>query len=216
VTHALVPVKRLAASKSRLFAALEQRQREAFSLAMLQDVIEALLATPSLDRTTVVTPDEAVGQAARAAGADALVRDDPGLNAALEAGARALELTGDEPLLVILGDVAGALPEEIEALFTALAEQRGRGVVLAASRDGGTCALLRAPHDAIPARFGPDSAKRHREAAEECGVAFCETALPSLSVDLDLPEDVELFLRTGAGGSHTRATLNELGWGRAS
>ena len=215
MTHALVPVKRLAAAKSRLFALLEPEQREAFTLAMLRDVVESLLATPSLERTTVVTPDDVVARAAREQGADALVRDDAGLNAALAAGARALELAPNEPLLIVLGDVAGALPADVEALFDALGYQHAQhtaAVVLAPSSDGGTSALLRAPHDAIPPCFGPDSAKCHREAAAKRGVAFRELALPSLAVDLDTPLDIERFLQTAAGGAHTRAYLNELGW----
>ncbi len=213
---ALVPVKRLAATKSRLFAERgkhgsgDTRDREAMAIAMLRDVIAALRATRSLDRVVVATPDEDVAAVARDAGAEALVRDDPGLNPALDAAANALAM-GDGPLLVVLGDVAGALPEDIDRLFDALSDQGGRGAVLAPSSDGGTSALLRAPHDAIPSCFGRDSAKRHREAAAVRGVRYRELPLPSLSLDLDLPEDVEQFLQTKTGGTATRAALRALG-----
>jgi 2-phospho-L-lactate guanylyltransferase len=213
VTQALVPVKRLAAAKSRLFALLDPEQREAFTLAMLRDVVACLLSSPALDRTTVVTPDDVVADAARAQGADALVRDDPGLNAALSGAVRTIELSRDEPLLVVLGDVAGGLPADIEALFDAQDASQPASVVLAPSSDGGTSALLRTPHDAIPPCFGPDSAKRHREAAAKRGVPFLELALPSLAIDLDTPGDIESFLKTAAGGPHTRAYLCELDWG---
>ena len=212
MTRALVPVKRLAAAKSRLFELLEPEQREAFTLAMLRDVIGSLLASPSLDRTTVVTPDEGVARAAREQGVEALVRDDAGLNAALTAAARAIELSKDEPLLVVLGDVVGALPADIEALFDAQGSPQTASVVLAPSSDGGTSALLRTPHDTIPPCFGPDSAKRHREAAAKRGVPFLELALPSLAIDLDTPLDIEHFLQTTAGGAHTRTYLNKLKW----
>lgn len=208
MTLAIVPVKRLAETKSRLLSHLGQEEREAFALAMLEDVLAALLAAESVRRVVVVTPDEGVGEAARAVGAEALVRDDPGLNAALDAGAKALD-AGDEPVLVVLGDVAGALPSDIDALSAAL---EAPGAVLAPSSDGGTSALLRAPWDVIPSRFGADSAKRHREAAASRGVTYREIPLPSLALDLDVPEDVEHFLRTEAGGARTRATLTRLGW----
>jgi 2-phospho-L-lactate guanylyltransferase (CobY/MobA/RfbA family) len=85
--------------------------------------------------------------------------------------------------------------------------------VLAPSSDGGTSALLRAPHDVIPSRFGPDSAKRHREAAADRGVPYRELPLASLALDLDLPEDVEQFLsRAPARGRATRAVLARLDW----
>jgi 2-phospho-L-lactate guanylyltransferase len=209
---AIVPVKRLSETKSRLFSNLPSPQRQGFALAMLQDVLGALLATPSLERVFVATPDEDVARAARDAGADALVRDDAGLNPALDAAAKALA-EAEEPVLVVLGDVAGALPADVETLFDALREQGGRGAVLAGSSDGGTSALLRAPHDVIPATFGPESAKRHRDAASERGVPLRDVALPSLSIDLDLPDDIERFLQTDTGGTNTRAALRALGWG---
>ncbi|MEE2673418.1 MAG: 2-phospho-L-lactate guanylyltransferase [Myxococcota bacterium] len=209
MTLALVPVKRLADTQSRLLAHLAPQARESFALAMLEDVIAALLGAESIGRAIVLTPDESVAAAARAAGAESLVRDDPGLNPALDAGARELE-AGDEPVLVVLGDVAGALPSDIDTLSSML---EGPGVALAPSSDGGTSALLRAPHDVIPSCFGSDSAKRHREAATRGGVAYLEAHLPSLALDLDLPEDVDRFLRTEAGGEHTRAALKKLGWG---
>ena len=211
MTLALVPVKRLADTKSRLFTHQRGEAREAFTLAMLRDVVAALASAESVDRTVVLTPDEEVATAGRAVGAEALVRDDTGLNASLNLGARALAL-GDEPLLVVLGDVAGALPSDIDALSQALSALGGRGAVLAPSSDGGTSALLRAPFDVVPPCFGPDSAKRHREASAERGVPYRELPLPSLALDLDLPEDVEHFLRTEHGGHETRRVLRRLGF----
>jgi 2-phospho-L-lactate guanylyltransferase len=212
VTVALVPVKRLADTKSRLLAHLGSDAREAFALAMLRDVIAALTDAPSIDRAVVATPDEGVAAAAREAGAEGLVRDDPGLNPALHEAAKVLDLPAGEGLMVVLGDVAGALASDLDALCLALTEMGGRGVVLAPSSDGGTSAQLRAPHDVIPPCFGPDSAKRHREAASERGVPYRELPLPSLALDLDMPEDVEHFLRTTTGGQETRRALEEIGW----
>lgn len=216
MTIALVPVKRLEASKSRLFDRLGEAERKSLTLAMLGDVLEALMAAPSIVRTVVATPDEAVAEATRSFGAEALVRDDPGLNAAIDAAGKALQPDPAGGLLVVLGDVAGALPEDIEALCDARRGLGERAVVLAPSSDGGTAAMLRAPHDVIPSRFGGDSGKRHREAAKSAGVAFEQIPLPSLAIDLDLPEDVERFLETGRGGKRTREALAQLGWGQKS
>ena len=240
MTLAIVPVKRLSDTKSRLFPSLysgpaesslysapaeskmpstsaasgeavrDGDAREALTLAMLQDVVAALHGAKSVRRTVVLTPDDEVAAVAREAGAEALVRDDPGLNASLDLGARALA-PRDEPLLVLLGDVAGALPADIDALSQSLVELGGSGVVLAPSSDGGTSALLRAPFEIVPSCFGPDSAKRHREAAAERGMPYRELPLPSLAIDLDLPDDVEHFLHTEHGGRETRRVLQRLG-----
>ena len=234
MTAALVPVKHLTTGKSRLLPDLARDQLEALSLAMLEDVIEALQAASPVDRVAVVTPDQTVALAAESFGAEPLLLTDPGLNPSLEAAAQALDLAAHEPLLVVLGDVAGATTGDIELLFEVLrpppAEpETGRtppaseeistaadasAVALAASTDGGTSALLRRPHDAIPPLFGPGSARLHREAAARAGVAYTEVALASLAVDLDCPDDIEQFLQTEVGGQHTRGLLRHVGWGK--
>ena len=204
---ALVPVKRLRTGKSRLVRDLERVAVERLVLAMLEDIVEALRAVAGIGTVAVVTPDDELGRAARRFGAEALVLPDPGLNPSLDAAARKL---GAETLLVMLGDVAGALPGEIAELLAALDELGGRGVVLAPTRDGGTGALLRSPHDLIPNRFGPESAEAHRDLARLAGVPFREIELPSLSVDLDTREDLEAFVSGDCGGPRTRRLLAEV------
>ena len=211
---AVVPVKALEGSKSRLLPELQQAQLEALSLAMLSDVLIALLDTPSLERVVTLTPDTAVANTARALGADALQRPDAGLNAAIDAAARDLAAGSDAPFLVVLGDVAGAEGSEIEKLFETLRDGKTPGAVLAPSSDGGTAALLRAPHDAMPACFGRDSASRHRVAAQAAGIAFREMVLPSLSLDLDCAEDLEAFARREGQETQTRTLLRSMGWGK--
>ena len=77
---ALVPVKRLEQSKSRLLPQLPAPRRQALTLAMLADLLEALCQTPGLDRVAVTTPDTVVASLARSAGAEVLMRPEPGLN----------------------------------------------------------------------------------------------------------------------------------------
>ncbi len=214
---AVVPVKRLSAGKSRLLPQLSREALETLSLEMLRDVLTALEATPSVERFAVVTPDPEVASCATAAGAIALLRADPGLNAAIDHAQQELDPGAQAPLLVVLGDVAGALPEDLECLYRVLAQDaQGHCVALAPSRDGGTSALLRSPCDAIPSCFGAESAKRHREAAAAAGVAFHELALPSLAIDLDRADDVAQFLASPSGGERTRRYLASLGWKEGS
>jgi 2-phospho-L-lactate guanylyltransferase len=208
MTIALIPVKRLEDSKSRLLPELPDAERQALTLAMLEDLIEALRASGAIDRVAVTTPDEKVAARARAAGAEIVLRPEPGLNAALEDATIRLAPAADEALLVVLGDVAGALPADFRRLVEAATRAPiARGVWLAPSADGGTSALLLRPARAIPFRFGPESAKRHREAALAAGVAYHELWLPSLAIDLDAPEDLAAFLATPGGGLRTRRLL---------
>ena len=213
---AVVPVKALTASKSRLWPHLGHDGALRLTIAMLGDVLEALLGVRELGRVAVVTPDPEVAEAARDAGAGVFLRPDPGLNAAIESASADLAPDPAGGLLVVLGDVAGARASEIALLLRALEEQGGRGVVLAPSSDGGTSALLRNPAHCIPERFGPNSAKRHRDLAARADVPFREMALPSLALDIDEPEDLDRLLCSRSGGTRTRDLLRELAGKSAS
>ena len=218
MTIALIPVKRLEDSKSRLLPQLPDARRQALTLAMLEDLIESLSRTPGIDRIAVTTPDPLVAERAADAGAEILMREVPGLNAALEDGRERLmqEEAGDsvadrvnDGFMIVLGDVPGARPRDFSKLLEAAAGSADSGVWLAPSSDGGTSALLQRPATAIPCCFGRNSARRHREAAAEAGVPFFEIELASLSIDLDHPEDLIAFLKTKSGGRRTRALLEE-------
>ena len=211
MSAALIPVKRLRTGKSRLVRDLDRGSVEKLTLSMLEDLIETLDQVDEISTIAVVTPDEAVARAAESFGARPLLRPDPGLNPSLDAAASILAGEGTQELLVMLGDVAGALPEEVSALYAALHDQGGHGVVLSPARDGGTSALLRSPCDAIPNSFGPESAEAHRELAARAGVAFRELSLASLAIDLDCHDDLVAFLARPHGGPRTRAFLHGLG-----
>ena len=144
------------------------------------------------------------------------IPSDPGLNPSLDVAGAELAERGVTRLLVVLGDVAGAEAADLGALFDALDGLGGRGVVLAPSRDGGTSALLRAPHAVIPNHFGKESAAAHRDLARSQGVPYSELPLPSLAIDLDRVEDVAALLRAERGADRTRSLLRELGFGSGS
>jgi 2-phospho-L-lactate guanylyltransferase len=204
---AVVPVKTLPSSKSRLLPWLDRASVDRLTIAMLGDVLETLQQVRGLDRIGVATPDLRLAEVAREAGTEVLSASAAGLNAAVEAACALLAPTSGDAALVVLGDVAGVQAEDVDALLEAGASG---GVALAPSSDGGTSALLRGPRDLIPAAFGPDSARTHRELAARAGVSYQELALPSLAIDIDEREDLEKFVSSASSGVRTRALLREL------
>jgi 2-phospho-L-lactate guanylyltransferase len=204
---AVVPVKTLPSAKSRLLPWLDRPSLQRLSIAMLGDILETLQRVRALDRIAVATPDLRLAEVARKAGAEVLSASVEGLNPAVEAACAVFAPTTDDAALVVLGDVAGAQAADIEALLDAGTR---RGVALAPSNDGGTSALLRTPRDIIPASFGPDSARAHRNLAASAGVPFQELALPSLAIDIDERADLEKFASSASAGRRTRALLREL------
>jgi 2-phospho-L-lactate guanylyltransferase len=66
-------------------------------------------------------------------------------------------------------------------------------VVIAPDRHRmGTNGLLVYPADMLPYEFGPGSFDRHCERARQSGARLEICELPSLALDLDLPEDLRL------------------------
>jgi 2-phospho-L-lactate guanylyltransferase len=187
-TVAVVPVKSLAAAKTRLATALAPDERADLTLQTLRRVLAAL-DQPGIAARLVISPDEAVLRAAQAAGAHGLRQAGDGLNPGLEE-ARAWAIAHDaDALLIVLGDLPLLASEQIAALL-ALADRPGT-VVLAPDRHGsGTNIMLLRPPGAIPLSFGLDSLARHRAAAQARGLAVRTYTDPATALDLDTPDDL--------------------------
>ena len=71
----------------------------------------------------------------------------------------------------------------------------------------GTNALLLTPPDVIEPAFGPGSFARHRAVGGGHGPA--SPNLPSLTLDIDTPEDLATLLAGSAAAPRTRALLGE-------
>jgi 2-phospho-L-lactate guanylyltransferase len=185
---AVVPVKSLAAAKTRLATALAPDERADLTLQTLKRVLAAL-DQPGIAARLVVSPDEAVLRATRVAGARGLRQASDGLNPGLgEARTWALA-QGADALLIVLGDLPLLAPEHIAAILV-LADSPGT-VALAPDRHGsGTNIMLLRPPDAIPLSFGPSSLIRHRAAAQVRGLAIHTYDHPATALDLDTPDDL--------------------------
>jgi 2-phospho-L-lactate guanylyltransferase len=190
-----VPVKSLSRAKTRLSPALTGLERGALTLAMLEDVLDAALSVPGWE-TWVISPDEVALEVAAGRGARPIPEDKPPLaNAIRQVEAKAKQ-DGATALAVLPADVPLVTVDTLhEALRTLGA------VVLARSADGsGTSLLLRRPPRAIPARFGPDSFRRHLELAAERGLPVSVVERRELSFDVDRPDDILTLLADGRRG----------------
>jgi 2-phospho-L-lactate guanylyltransferase len=186
---ALIPVKALAAAKSRLAGYLPPAQRAQLVLTMLHHVVATLQASGQLSRIVIVSADERVRACAVSWGAEGWPEEQPGHNAALEAAARRLRTEGVATLLTISADLPLLKSEEVTAL---LAQGRRYPVVLAPAHDGlGTNALLLRPPLLLPYLFGEESFRRYCEASQRCHLAYSRYESPGLALDIDTPEDLQ-------------------------
>jgi len=163
--------------KSRLSPVLDPEERQTLARAMLDDVLDAL-GSAGHDPTVVATgPVEC----------DASVEvDDRPLTDAVD---DRLPDAGDEPVAVVMADLALATPEALDRLFAPDAD-----VVFAPGRGGGTNALV-VRHPDFHVDYHGASIRDHREIAHEVGAGTATVDSFRLATDVDEPADlVEVLL----------------------
>jgi 2-phospho-L-lactate guanylyltransferase len=190
---AIVPVKPLKRAKSRLSGVLSGEERALLSQDMLLHTLDVLKSVPRIERMLVVSRDTRALALARGHGARTVTeRGAPQLNQALIRATVIARGYGVSTVLVLPADLPLLTKDDIETLIAAAKDPPV--VVISPDRHGtGTNALLMSPPGVIEYEFGPESYNRHLERAKSAGarVEICE--LPSLELDLDVPEDLELF-----------------------
>ncbi len=201
----VLPVKSLDETKARLRSVLAPMERAALTLAMLEDVLDAALMVPGWE-TWVISPDESVLEVAAIRGAVTLVEDEPPLGQAIRQVEDEAEARGADALAVLLPDT----PLVTTAVLTRTVHTLGPVVIAPAADERGTNLLLRRPPTAIAAHFGPDSFRRHVEAAAEADLPLAVSERPELAFDLDAPDDILTVLRSSRP-TRTRAVLQDLG-----
>jgi 2-phospho-L-lactate/phosphoenolpyruvate guanylyltransferase len=114
------------------------------------------------------------------------------LNRALTAGQAHAKSLGAAAILVLPADLPLLTLDDLRALVTPLQEPDPTrpALVLAPSHDRGTNALLLRPPGVVPFAFGPRSFDRHRALAQAAGCAVSIVHTPSLTYDIDFPEDL--------------------------
>jgi 2-phospho-L-lactate/phosphoenolpyruvate guanylyltransferase len=214
-TIAILPVKSFGAAKQRLAAKLGGGSRQALAQSMFSDVLSSLRHVQGIEAIAVVTADRVAESAAVGERVQVLWdTEEEGQSQATVIGIRYALASGFERALLVPGDTPLLDSSEIDELLARSQEQDLR-VVIAPDRHGtGTNALLLSPPDAMEPSFGPGSLERHRAAAEAARVRYAVARVPSLSLDIDTPEDLSELagLLQGRRGQAqmTRGTLKQL------
>jgi 2-phospho-L-lactate/phosphoenolpyruvate guanylyltransferase len=205
---AVVPVKEVDRAKERLAPMLRPKTRRALALAMLEDVLAALTATPGIAGLTVVTVDVEARRLAATYGArliEAGARD--GHTGAVTAAASLLAAEGRTGMLTLPGDIPLVTPAEIASVLASHPPAPSFSIVPSHDEQGSN-AIACSPPDAVPLRFGDNSFYPHIQAAEACGIRPNIVHLPGIALDIDNPEDVVSFMRVESA-TRARAVLAE-------
>jgi 2-phospho-L-lactate guanylyltransferase len=186
---AIVPVKPLAESKSRLAGVLNENERAALTRKLLERTLLKLSRARGIARVVVISRDENVLKIARKFGAWSVLESHASLNDALEQARRVCVANGARALLIVPADLPKLRVRDIEKII-ALGEPAPRIVIAPAARDGGTNALLLNPaHDFI-FQFGESSFHAHVAQAKNFEWQIEIYNSDTVAFDLDIPEDL--------------------------
>ena len=190
---AIVPVKPLRRGKSRLSGVLSEEERTQLNSNMLEHTLQVLQMIPEIDQTLVVSRDPAALMIARDLGAKTVQEvGAPQLNTALRRAVEVAKVYSVKGILVLPADLPLLQPADIADIF--LRSFKPPVVVIAPDRHRtGTNALLVSPVGAIDFAFGLGSFQKHCDRAEKAGARLEIVEMPSLALDLDLPEDLEIL-----------------------
>ncbi|MDP2937080.1 MAG: 2-phospho-L-lactate guanylyltransferase [Dehalococcoidia bacterium] len=188
---AIIPVKDLDKSKSRLGPALGLEERVALSLEMLERVVLAASETEGIS-TLVVSRDQRALVLAQKKGVNTLHDRWQDLNASLEGAAIWCRGHGASSIMVLHADLPLIKPEDIAAMM-----QPGASspcvVISPCRRQEGTNALFLRPPGIIPFNFGRGSFQAHLDLAAERGIAAHVHRSPTIATDIDTIEDLDLY-----------------------
>jgi 2-phospho-L-lactate guanylyltransferase len=191
---AIVPVKPLRRGKSRLAGVLSPEERNDLNRRLLTHTLETLNAIPEIEQVLVISRDQAALSLAREHGARTVLENGaPELNVALARATIVVKNYATRGLLIVPADLPLISPEDVNAMLDIAVDPPV--VVLAPDhRRQGTNALLVCPVGLIEYDFGPGSFQRHCERALQAGARLEILELPSLALDMDMPEDLEMVI----------------------
>jgi 2-phospho-L-lactate guanylyltransferase len=163
---------------------------------MLAHTLDTLTAIPEIEHVLVVSRDQAALALAREYGARTVQENgSPHLNVALTRATVVAKNYATRGVLIIPADLPLITPEDVRVMLERSVDPPV--VVVAPNRrHDGTNALLVCPTGLIEYEFGPGSFQRHCERAQNAGARLEICDLPSLALDMDLPEDLELVSET--------------------
>jgi len=199
-TWAIVPVKPLLRSKSRLAEVLTREEREVLSREMLEHTLGVLKLCDIVKGVLVVSRDPAALSVAREYAVNTLQESGaPELNTALTRASRVVTAWGATRILILPSDLPLLTLADVQALL-----ENGhypRQVVISPDRrEDGTNALVMKPPDLFKLGYGVGSFNIHLQRAAETDTHVREYRSPTLALDVDIPEDLELYRELIAAG----------------
>jgi len=194
---AVIPVRGLADSKTRLSSYLGERKKLLVE-ALLQDVLSSILQSKVYGAVLVVSPDANVAAKARGSEVSFLRQTSFGLNRAIEQVNRLALRENALSMTTILADIPLAEPRDFRELLDL--GNGDRKAVMVPSLKGGTNVMMTRPPAAIRPGYGRWSYSKHLRQAQIAGIDAYSMSNARVSFDIDTVDDlIELRRRDPEG-----------------
>ena len=187
---AVVPMKPLSDSKTRLARRLSKEQRGDLAIGMLRRVIMAVQAT-SIGVIWVVGGDRRVRNMTRNASGVWLEELGRNLNDTVAKAFDRIFKQGNSAMY-LAGDLPFLKASDLHSLLQASRRQNNISIA-PARQDGGTNAILVPAGIPFSPELGRDSFIKHLSQAARLGVSVAICYSPGLGFDLDTTEDLETY-----------------------
>jgi 2-phospho-L-lactate guanylyltransferase len=191
----LIPVKDLRHAKQRLASRLAQAERTQLAEAMMRQTFDIAAKVRRIDRVAIVSLYPPALELARNYEMLVIPETSQGSeSSSVDYGIAELTRMGATGVLRLPIDLPFLTPEAIERLLILDTPERPHAILTPSRDRQGTNALWRRPGNLFPSLFGPDSLRRHQQAAREREIPCLLHESPEITFDLDDPADLDDLL----------------------
>ena len=185
---AVIPVKGLTESKTRLSTYLQGDRRRILVEALLEDVLSSIIRSRVYGIVLVISPDENVGSRILPQEVSFLKQTGVGLNRAIEQANKLATQKHARSVTTVLADIPLVEPgdfKELMSISTAVPR-----IVMGPSLKGGTNLMLTSPPGVISPSYGRWSYSKHLRLAQVKSVDAYSISNSRVSFDIDTMSDL--------------------------
>ncbi|MGC1184643.1 MAG: 2-phospho-L-lactate guanylyltransferase [Candidatus Dormiibacterota bacterium] len=191
VSCLVIPIKSSVGSKQRLAAELPADVRQLVSRALASRMVRCAAEGWAPSRVVVVGDDPEVTDLCRRLGVATIGDFGGGQSDAVRAGQAWCLEQGATTLATVAADLPQVESVDLRRLWQTADDLPSNSLALIPDRGGsGTNGMLVRPADRDTFLFGPDSLRLHFEVGARLGLQVSLLDLPSLTWDIDRPEDL--------------------------
>ena len=193
---AILPVKPLSQSKTRLAHILSQAERATLTQHLLEHTLEILQAVPQIDQILVVSRDETVLNTARRYHTHTFTESAPfELKTAVTQATKYATLQAVDRILIIPADLPFLQAYEIQNILNKVSSSESC-IICPDEKQNGTNAFILPPSTNFQFQYGPNSYQKHLIEAKRLNLTIQTITTPGISFDLDTEADWHIYQQT--------------------